>query len=136
MLSFGYCILFLRPSSQPLHLREFPSCSSGTPATETLQQEVDKIQEKGMVEIVHNQVPAFYSGLFPVEKTTGGWRPVTDLLPLSTCVALLKFKMETNHICSGIYSKGRLHVLVRYEGIVLPDPRPHKINTISSLHGE
>ena len=37
----------------------------------------------------------FYSKLFLVESTTGGWRPIMSLLLLNTCVAFSKFRVET-----------------------------------------
>ena len=60
-----------------------------------LQQEVDKMLEKGAVEIVHNQVPIFYSILFLVEKTTGGWKSIVSLSSLNAYTAISDFKLET-----------------------------------------
>ena len=50
---------------------------------------------KGVVELVHNQVPAFYSRLFLVKKVMGGWRSVIELSLLTQFVVLTKFRMET-----------------------------------------
>ena len=49
---------------------------------------------KGTAELVHDQIPSFYSWLFLVEKATGGWRPVIYLLSLSKFVLLMKFMRE------------------------------------------
>ena len=53
-----------------------------------------KILEKGMVEIIQDRVPGFYSRLFLVEKVSGSWRPVLGLLPSNTNMILSKFRME------------------------------------------
>ena len=50
---------------------------------------------KRAVEIVTDQSPGFYSRLFLVEKSTGGWRPVIDLSPLNRFVRQTRFTMET-----------------------------------------
>ena len=50
---------------------------------------------KGAVEIVEQPGPGFYSGLFIVEKVTGGWRSVIDLSSLNNFVTIMKFRMET-----------------------------------------
>ena len=47
-----------------------------------------------MVEIIPDHVLAFYSRLFLVEKVTGEWRPILDLVPLNSYVALLKFRIK------------------------------------------
>ena len=41
---------------------------------------------KGALEIVPDPGPDFYSRLFLVEKTSGGWRPVINLSPLNEFV--------------------------------------------------
>ena len=73
--------------------------------------------EKGLVEIVHDQVPAFNSKLFLVEKAMGlgrerDWRSGISVWPLSTFVALLKFRMEmvTSVLSSNL--EGRLQFLI------------------------
>ena len=50
---------------------------------------------KGMLEVVPDQDPSFYSRLFLVEKASGGWRPVIDLSPLNEFVQQTPFRMET-----------------------------------------
>ena len=50
---------------------------------------------KGALEIALDLGPGFYSHLFLVEKTSGGWHPVTDLSHLNEFVHLTRFKMET-----------------------------------------
>ena len=37
----------------------------------------------------------YYSWIFVVLKSTGGWRPIIDLSPLNKYVAKRSFKMET-----------------------------------------
>ena len=50
---------------------------------------------KGVLEIVPEPDPGFYSRLFLVEKSSGGWRPVIDLSPLNQFVHQTPFRMET-----------------------------------------
>ena len=50
---------------------------------------------KGVLEIVSDPDPGFYSRLFLVEKASGGWRPVIDLSPLNEFVHQTPFRMET-----------------------------------------
>ena len=50
---------------------------------------------KGDVEIVQQLGPGFYSCLFQVQKVTGGWRSVIDLLSLNNFVTISRFWMET-----------------------------------------
>ena len=50
---------------------------------------------KGVLEIVLDPGPGFYSRLFLVEKASGGWRPVIDLSPLNEFIQQTPFRMET-----------------------------------------
>ena len=50
---------------------------------------------KGVLEIVSDPDPGFYSRLFLVEKSSGSWRPVIDLSPLNEFVRQTPFRMET-----------------------------------------
>ena len=50
---------------------------------------------KGVLEVVPDPNPSFYSCLFLVEKALGGWRPVIDLSPLNEFVQQTPFRMET-----------------------------------------
>ena len=50
---------------------------------------------KGVLEIVSDPNPGFYSRLFLVEKSSGGWRPVIDLSPLNEFIHQTPFRMET-----------------------------------------
>ena len=50
---------------------------------------------KGVLEVVSDPDPGFYSCLFLVEKASGGWRPVIDLSPLNEFVQQTPFRMET-----------------------------------------
>ena len=52
-------------------------------------------QDQGVLEVVTDPDPGFYSRLFLVEKSSGGWRPVIDLLPLNEFVRQTPFRMET-----------------------------------------
>ena len=50
---------------------------------------------KGVLEIIPNPGPGFYSRLFLVEKASGGWHPVIDLSPLNEFIQQTPFRMET-----------------------------------------
>ena len=50
---------------------------------------------KGVLETVSDPDPGFYSRLFLVEKSSGGWRPVIDLSPLNEFVQQTLFRLET-----------------------------------------
>ena len=63
--------------------------------SQALRKEVETMVEKGAVEVVTNPSPGFYSRLFLVEKSSGGWRPVIDLSPLNGFIQQTRFKMET-----------------------------------------
>ena len=50
---------------------------------------------KGVLEIVSDPDPGFYSHLFLVEKSSGGWQPVIDLSPLNEFIQQTPFRMKT-----------------------------------------
>ena len=52
---------------------------------------------KGVLEIVSDPDPGFYSRLFLVEKSSGGWRPVIDLSPLNKFIQQTPFRIETSN---------------------------------------
>ena len=63
---------------------------------EALDFEIRTLLKKGAVEEVSNHgSPGFYSRLFIVPKSKGGWRPVLDLSVLNRYLRRIKFKMET-----------------------------------------
>ena len=82
----------LPPNCDAGHLK-FHSYISGSAKAQALE-EVDKMLEKGTLELVDHPDPGFYSRLFLVQKVTGGWHPVIDLLSLNGFITLTKFKME------------------------------------------
>ena len=57
-------------------LVEFPSYCSGSVKAQAPQVEVDKMLEKGTLEVVDPLGPGYYSQMFLVQKATGGWRSV------------------------------------------------------------
>ena len=70
---------------------EFPSYGSGSMKAYTLQAEVEKILEKGVLEIVNHLGPGYYDCLFLVQKVTG-WRAIVDISALSRYVTFIPFK--------------------------------------------
>lgn len=52
--------------------------------------------QKGAIERVHNpSSPGFYSRLFTIPKSTGGFRPILDLSPLNEFLEKVKFQMDS-----------------------------------------
>jgi hypothetical protein len=60
-----------------------------------IRQEVASLLQKGAIQPVKGTEPGFYSHMFLVRKSSGGWRPVMDLTRLNQYVAGSKFKMVT-----------------------------------------
>lgn len=70
-------------------------------AVEALDLKVCWLIKKGSVEEVLSQhLPIFYSWLFMVPKSSGGWHSVLDLSLLNLYLQRLKFKMETSRVLS------------------------------------
>ena len=61
---------------------------------QALQGEVDKMLEKGSLELVEHLGPGYYSNLLLVQKVTGRWRPIISLSVLSHYVTITSFRME------------------------------------------
>ena len=95
-LQKGYRLPFLQdlPPLVPVP-KAFPSYRSDPVKARALSDEVEAMMEKGALEEAPPHTPGFYSRLFLVEKSTGGWRPVIDLSPLNHFVCQTKFSMET-----------------------------------------
>ena len=96
ILREGYRIPFrdlLSPVAR--FLVSFPTYRTDSPQALAFRQEVENMITKGALEIVLDSDPSFYSRLFLVEKTSGGWRPVIDLSPLDEFVRQTPFRMET-----------------------------------------
>ena len=89
-----------------LHLEplKFSSCNSESLKAQAFQGEVDKMLGKvtsGMVE----DPAGLRLPIFLVQKVSGGWRPVIDLLSLNSYVTLIKFKMEMASLVFGAIRK-------------------------------
>ena len=91
---------------------EFPSYSLGSVKAEAFQEGMDKMLQKGILELVHQPSVGFYSRLFLVRKGTGGWRPVIDLSSLNRFVTLTKCTMETVSSVLGSIRKGDVMFLI------------------------
>ena len=59
-----------------------------------LEEEIQALRLKGAVEPA-SPSPGYYSRMFVVTKTSGGWRPIIDLPTLNLSVVVSKFRMET-----------------------------------------
>jgi len=94
-LHLGYQIPFLcnpPPLALPI---EFSSYDPGSPKGKALQDAIDSMKRKHAIEWVQKPGAGFYSRMFVVPKSTGGWRPIIDLSPFNKFVQNTKFKMET-----------------------------------------
>ena len=91
---YGYRLPFHHLPPVSLDPRDLPSCSLESLQVLALQEEIDKMIQKGALEIVDQPGLGFYSCLFLV-KATGGWALVIDLSALNCFVMSMKFRMET-----------------------------------------
>ena len=71
-----------------------PSYSPSSIKGKALQWEIEALIAKGAVELAPSS-PGFYSRLFVVQKASGSWRPVIDLLSLNSFIQLTPFRMES-----------------------------------------
>ena len=63
---------------------------------EIVLQEVESLLNKGAITcLVNNRSPGFYSHIFLVRKSSGGWRPVLNLSGLNLYVKSKSFRMDT-----------------------------------------
>ena len=62
-----------------------------------VNSEINALIVKNALVPVSAQTPGFYSHLFVVPKTTGGYRPVIDLKALNEHITCPTFRMETVH---------------------------------------
>ena len=72
-----------------------PSYSPSTIKGKALQGELEALIAKRAVELAPSS-PGLYSCLFVVQKASGSWRPVIDMLSLNGFVQLTPFRMESN----------------------------------------
>ena len=121
VLRDGYRIPFRDlPSPLARSLVQFPTYRPDSERALPLLGEIETMMAKGVLETVSDPDPGFYSRLFLVEKSSGGWRPVIDLSPLNEFVRQTPFRMETlSPSCS---QERRLPRLDRPQGRLLPDP--------------
>jgi hypothetical protein len=61
-----------------------------------IRQEVESLLQKRAIQPVIDTEPGFYSHMFLVKKSSGGWRPVMDLSRLNQYVVRSKFRMVTS----------------------------------------
>ena len=92
VLHQGYVLPFISPPPQSKP-RTFPQ----KPELEPLvYEQVSIMLNKGAIErVVPPYGEGFYSRVFVVPKSSGGWRPVIDLSSLNQYIRIPKFKMET-----------------------------------------
>ena len=68
----------------------------GADRAESVLQEVESLLKKGAITRLQGVLsPGFYSHVFLVKKSSGGWRPVLDLSRLNLHVEIKSFRMDT-----------------------------------------
>ena len=135
VLCSGYCIPFHHLPSVTWEPREFSSYSSGSVWAQALQDEVNKILMKGA--LVDCLGLGFYNHLFIVQKATGGWQPVVNLLALKGFFTLTKFWMEMVSSVLGSIWRGDVMSLVDlkdayFQILIHPDSQPYLQIALSS----
>ena len=85
---------------------------------------------KATVKIVYNQVPAFYSKLILVENATEWVETCHQSVATQHLCSLFEEQDGDGHVRPSLRVKGRLYVLNRSEGCVLPDPHPCRTESV------
>ena len=93
-LRVGYRIPFDRRPPLSERLLSLPAYSPQSIKGVALTQELQNLLRKGAVEPAP-QSPGFYSRLFLVQKASGSWHPIIDLLTLNDYITSSHFHMET-----------------------------------------
>ena len=99
----------------------FPTYQPGSERALVLLAEIDTVMTKGVLEIVSDPDPGFYSRLFLVEKSSGGWQPIIDLSPLNSTRSADAFQDGNTKLSSAGGQEERLPRLNRPQGRLLPD---------------
>ena len=116
---------------------------------------VENCCQKMHWQIVSSRDPAFYSRLFLVQKAPGRLRPVKDMSPLNSYVAVTKFKMDMVSLVLGFMSplnsyvavtkfkmemvslvlgfEGNCNNFLGFKGCIFPNPSTHTIETLPSI---
>ena len=84
-LWFYYCLPFLLPFPLILVLVLFSLYKSSSSEAFAFMQVVQKMLEKGSLEVIKNRSLGFFSCLFLVEKTMGRSKLVIDLMQTDLC---------------------------------------------------
>ena len=114
----------------------FPTYRPDSERARALLTEIDAMITKGVLETVSDPESGFYSRLFLVEKSLGGWRPVIDLSPLNEFVQQTPFRMETPKLSTAHSQEERLPCLNRPQGRLLPDSGPSIFQTTPAFRLE
>ena len=86
--------IFPPPPPPTRSLVLFPMYRPDSERALALLGEIKTMMTKGALEIIPDPDHGFYSRLFLVEKSSGGWRPIIDLSPLNEFVRQTPFRME------------------------------------------
>ena len=78
----------------------------GKERREAVLKEIQSLIQKGVVQRVNPYSPGFYSHIFVVPKSSGGWRPVIDLKTLNKFVHCPHFKMHTVNSAFNVLNVG------------------------------
>ena len=95
-LRFGYKIQFSHEPTlltSPLSMGAYQKGSDRYVALDKLVAQM--LEKRATVIVSDKSSPGYYSRMFVVPKSTGGWRPIIDLSPLNKSIPAPHFKMET-----------------------------------------
>ena len=100
MVKYGHKIEFL-PGPKPKLGKPDWSMATKLPRQQmvVIRKEITELVRKNAMRVLSRKEatrrPGFYSRMFCVEKSSGGWRPVINLKPLNQFVSKKSFKLET-----------------------------------------
>ena len=111
VLCFGYWIPFCHLPPVAREPIEFPFYISGSAKAQALQDEVDKMLQKGALEFVYQPGPGFCSCLFLLQKMIGGMVTYDQLVESKRVCHPRQVHLGDCFIGLGVDPNRGLHVL-------------------------
>ena len=101
---------------------------------EALAEEISNLEGKGAVIPVKSHQVHLTSPLFEVQKSGGGWRPITDLRGLNQCINPPHFKIEGLYMLPSLLQQGAFLVKVDLKDAYLTVPVAEEFHPLLSFH--